>query len=112
MATLDIGNHGEDLATNYLEQRGFFIVARNWRTRWCEIDIVARHEDCMFFIEVETRKNDHFGDGFDYITPKKLQQMRFSAKFWLGSHNWQGEVALAAISVTTSTGAIEFTVVQ
>jgi len=51
-----IGRHGEDLACEYLQQRGYEIVERNWRCARGEIDIVARDGDCWAFVEVKTRR--------------------------------------------------------
>ena len=109
MSTKDIGNTGEDLATQYLLKQGFLLLERNWKTRYCEIDIIAKKDATVYFVEVKTRKNDHFGSGLDYITPKKLQQMSFAANLWVSAQNWQGQQTLAAISITNDTGKIEFT---
>lgn len=112
MTTRDIGNLGEDIACNYVQERGYFVAVRNWRNRYCEIDIVATKAGTAYFIEVKTRKNDHFGSGYDYITPKKLQQMRFAAAMWQSVHNWPGDMILAAVSINNSSGVVEFTEVE
>jgi uncharacterized protein (TIGR00252 family) len=112
VATRDIGNAGEDLACSYLLQHAFLVLDRNWRTRYCEIDIIARKAKTMYFVEVKTRKNDHYGSGFDYITVKKLQQMQFAAAMWQSQHNWQGDITLAAVSVNNASQTVEFIEVQ
>lgn len=100
--TKDIGNRGEQIASIYLEQQGYIIVEQNWRTRWCEIDIVATKQNTAYFVEVKYRANTTFGSGFDYITAKKQQQMQFAAEMWLQAHKFSGDALLAAIEVDAS----------
>lgn len=51
----ELGNYGEDLASSYLEARGYEIIQRNWRCVFGEADIVARDEDELVLVEVKTR---------------------------------------------------------
>ncbi len=99
MNTTSLGNTGEDLATEYLRAQGFKIIDRNWKTRYCEIDIIAEMQKTIYFVEVKTRKNTTYGGGLDYVTPKKLQQMQFAATMWVQTNDWKGSYQLAAISV-------------
>ncbi len=108
MHTKAIGDRGEDLASQWLLHAGYTIVARNFRTRWCEIDIVARKDAVIYFVEVKYRKNDLYGDGFAYVTPKKLEQMQFAAELWMQQQNYSGESLLAAISIDGRSDQIEF----
>lgn len=55
------GAWGEDLVVRVLRQRGHEILARNVRTRWAEIDIVSRHAQVIWVIEVKTRSSEAFG---------------------------------------------------
>lgn len=106
MKTTDIGKRGEDRASTYLKEHGYEIVERNWRTRYCEIDIVALKNKTIHFVEVKSRETSAYGDGFDYITPKKQQQMKFAAEMWIQAHDWEGAVCLSAMSITAD--EIEF----
>lgn len=83
MTTRQIGDKGEQAAADWLTARGHEIVARNWRTRYCEIDIVSVKGEVLYFTEVKYRKNDDFGDGLAAITAKKQRQMRFAAELFL-----------------------------
>lgn len=83
MTTRQIGDKGEQAAADWLTARGHEIVARNWRTRYCEIDIVSVKGEVLYFTEVKYRKNDDFGDGLAAITVKKQRQMRFAAELFL-----------------------------
>lgn len=93
------GKLAEQKAAEYLEKQGYEIVATNWRTRVCEIDIVAQKNNTVYFVEVKYRKNQAWGSGLEYITKSKLRQMNFAAEVWIGQNNWRGECALAAVEV-------------
>ncbi len=102
------GHKAEEVAAKYLEQLGYKIIERNYRTRMCEIDIVAKRRDVIYFIEVKYRLNAQQGAGLDYITDKKLRQMRFGAEVWLINDGWNGDYRLSAINVD----GIEYTVTE
>jgi len=100
MTSFDTGRQAEATATAYLKRQGYAIVAQNWRTKWCEVDIIAQKDRAVYFCEVKYRKTDGQGGGLDYITPKKLQQMRVAAESWVHLTGWSGEYQLAAIEVS------------
>ncbi len=95
-----LGNQAEDSAAHYLETKGFTVVERNWRTPVCEIDIVAKHKNTIYFVEVKFRSSDKQGKGLDYITSKKLQQMQFAAACWVENHKYSGDYELSALEVS------------
>ena len=109
MTTRQIGNKGEQAAADWLTARGHEIVARNWRTRYCEIDIVSVKGEVLYFTEVKYRKNDDFGDGLAAITAKKQRQMRFAAELFLaGKPEYSGMAAkLLAASVSGDPPAVQ-----
>ncbi len=80
--TKQIGDMGEDKATEYLVRLGHEILDRNWKTKYCEIDIVSQKSGTLYFTEVKYRKNANFGGGLQAITKKKLNQMKFAVKFY------------------------------
>ena len=102
MTTRQIGDKGEQAAADWLAAGGHEIIARNWRTRYCEIDIVSVKGEALYFTEVKYRKNDDFGDGLAAITAKKQRQMRFAAELFLaGKPECSGMAAkLLAASVS------------
>ena len=109
MTTRQIGDKGEQAAADWLTARGHEIVARNWRTRYCEIDIVSVKGEVLYFTEVKYRKNDDFGDGLAAITAKKQRQMRFAAELFLaGKPECSGMAAkLLAASVSGDQPAVQ-----
>ena len=100
MDTTNIGRSAEARVSEVLKESGHKIVAMNWRTRWCEIDIVSKTKNCVFFTEVKYRSSDEWGSGLYYVGVKKIRQMQFAAEFWLSQHHWQREVLLQAAEVS------------
>lgn len=98
MSTTDSGRQAESVAAEYLKKLGYKIMAKNWRTRWCEIDIVAEKDKVVYFVEVKYRQKSCWGDGLEVITNKKIQQMTFAADLWVQENNWQGDYRLVVIS--------------
>lgn len=109
MTTRQIGDKGEQAAADWLAADGHEIIARNWRTRYCEIDIVSVKGEVLYFTEVKYRKNDDFGDGLAAITAKKQRQMRFAAELFLaGKPECSGMTAkLLAASVSGDPPAVQ-----
>lgn len=97
------GYKAETAAAVYLHTNGYTVVERNWKTKRCEIDIVAEKDGDMYCIEVKYRKNALQGEGFDYITATKQKQMAFAADAWRSLKKWPGPVRLAAVQVAGDT---------
>ena len=81
-----LGRWGETLAVRYLEARGMRVLARNWRCRHGEIDIVALDGDCLVVCEVKTRTGLGFGDPVEAVTWGKYARLRRLAAAWLADH--------------------------
>ena len=99
MSNYSTGHEAEKTAAKYLEHHGFIIKDLNWKTKYCEIDIIAEKQGRLFFTEVKYRQDTRQGSGLEYITAKKLRQMRFAAEMWVSNHQWEGEYQLAAIGI-------------
>lgn len=99
MTTTEIGQQAEKLVSRYLGTRGYEILGQNWKTKTCEIDIIAKRSDTIYFVEVKYRKSLAHGDGFDYITLTKVRQMTYAATLWICQNNWQGKYELIGASV-------------
>lgn len=84
VTTKAVGDRAEGVVADYLEAQGHTIIARNWRTRVCEIDIVSFDGETVFFTEVKYRKSATWGDGMSAITDKKQRQMKYAAAVFGG----------------------------
>lgn len=71
----NLGKLGEDLAAGELERRGYAILARRYRTRYGEIDIVARHGETTVFVEVKAKATDEFGTAAEAVTRWKQRRL-------------------------------------
>lgn len=100
MKTTAIGRKAEAAAKVYLEMRGFQIIEQNWRRSSGEVDIIARKNGVVHFVEVKYRANDDQGSGLDAITPAKLRQMRRAAWAWVDELKYGGEYVLSAIEIS------------
>jgi Holliday junction resolvase-like predicted endonuclease len=78
-ATVTLGRAAEALAAEWLAAAGFAIVDRNWRTRWCELDLVATRGNRIHIIEVKYRRRADFGSGAECITPDKAARLQRAA---------------------------------
>lgn len=85
-----LGRWGEDVAVRHLEAQGYEVLARNWRCRYGEIDVVARHGDALVFVEVKTRSGVGFGAPAEAVTPRKVARLRLLAGQWLVAEKPRG----------------------
>lgn len=81
-----LGQWGEQLVAKYLQKQGWIVVARNFRCRMGELDIVAKNEQYIIFVEVKLRKNDRFGSACEAVTPAKQHKLRIAAELYLAVH--------------------------
>jgi putative endonuclease len=86
------GRAGEELACRFLEQNGYTIIETNHRSRYGEIDIIARKDGILAFIEVKTRLGKRYGEPFEAVGPRKQNQIRRMASMWVAAN--QGDPAL------------------
>ena len=80
-----VGREGEDLAAAWYETNGFEVLARNWRCRAGEIDLVCRRGTTVVMCEVKARRSDSFGMGIEAVTRTKQQRLRRLAAMWLAN---------------------------
>lgn len=94
-----IGRWGENVAAYYLEKKGYQIIARNVRTPRGEIDLVALQNapgrECLVFVEVKTRTNEHFGLPEEAVDERKLEHLFLTAEVYLEAYlrdhpEWNG----------------------
>ena len=82
-----LGLSGEDLACDALTRRGYAIVERRYRTRAGEIDIIARDDATLVFVEVKTRITDTFGGAAVAVTAWKQRRLRHLALDYISRHH-------------------------
>ena len=87
LARQQFGKLGEDLACGELEKRGYTILARGYRTRAGELDIVARDREYLVFVEVKARQDGSFGDPEEAVTLQKQQKLVWMATDYISRND-------------------------
>jgi putative endonuclease len=81
-----IGRRGESFAAEYLQEKGYTILERNYRTPHGEIDLIASVGEVIAFVEVKTRKSNSLGPPEISITPRKIEHMHHAAEYFIQQH--------------------------
>lgn len=102
------GNKGEAAAAKYLEQKGYEVLARNYRNKWGEVDIVCRMKmETTVFVEVKTKTGSEYGEPWEMINKHKLKQVQNMGALWCGQTGWQGLCRVDVVGVwLTETGEV------
>jgi putative endonuclease len=82
-----VGMYGENFACNRLMLKGHKILARNYRSRRCEIDIISEYKDSIYFTEVKTRRCIYNGTPTEAVDYDKISRMQKAADIWLRNNN-------------------------
>lgn len=94
-----LGNLGEQLARNYLVEKGHEILETNWRFKKYEVDIISRSGQTIVFVEVKARKSAIFGEPELFVTPQKQRFLTEAANHYLVTRNIELEARFDVVSV-------------
>ena len=94
---LETGKLGEDIAANFLEEKGYKILFRNFKTRYSEIDLIAQKGKSLIFVEVKTRKGEAFGSPEEAINKNKKNRLKKAAQAFVAFHHWEGSFQIDAL---------------
>jgi putative endonuclease len=112
-ARIALGKSGEDLACRELERRGYAIVARRFRVRSGELDIIARDGAVLVFVEVKTRSGRRFGAAAEAVTFTKQRRIALLASEYLLRHRMSDcPCRFDVVSVTVGAGAPDVEIIQ
>jgi putative endonuclease len=96
---------GEEIATNYLKNKGYKIIERNFRKGYGEIDIVATFQNTLIFVEVKTRTSSLYGGAIESVTYHKIKSLTKTAQFYKLIHkNFPDAMRIDAILIDLSSG--------
>ncbi len=98
-AHLETGKVGEEIARKYLEKKGYKIIEQNYKTKYAEIDLVAKKGNELVFVEVRTKKGENFGTPEETINNKKLRKLWGNARAYTAWKRWQGSYRVDAVCV-------------
>ena len=84
--TRALGDDAENLACEYLTERGWEILDRNYYYGKAEIDIIAKNENCVAFVEVKMRSGTQFGHPIEFVNEAKIERVFRAAEYWAQDH--------------------------
>jgi len=87
------------LAADFLVEKGFQILERNYRYKHAEIDLIVQKNDWVLFIEVKTRSSFEFGEPEEFVDDRKANRIFEAAEEWIFSTDWKGHIRFDIISV-------------
>ncbi|MFL5728054.1 MAG: YraN family protein [Cytophagaceae bacterium] len=93
------GQLAEEKAAVFLKEKGYEILERNYRYRRSEIDIIAKRENIIVFVEVKYRSRNNFGDPESSVDEKKETQVLNAAENYVFDKDWHGEIRFDIISI-------------
>ena len=94
------GKQGEDWAAAFLEQKGYEILSRNYRYKHSEIDIIARKQEMIVFVEVKSRENADFGNPEEAVSAAKRSQVHQAARYYIAAEKITQEIRFDIIAIT------------
>lgn len=102
----ELGAWGEDLVAAFLEEKGFQIVERDWKSGHRDLDIVAMDGNTLVIVEVKTRRNRTFTDPETAVDYRKINNLRQAANHYVKFKRFDGEVRFDLVTVvgTPDTG--------
>jgi len=101
------GKEGENLASDFLKKKGFEIIARNFRYKRSEIDLIVKKNNWLVFVEVKMRSSDAYGYPEDFVDRKKATNIIEGAEEYTYQQNWQGNVRYDIVSIREQHGEKE-----
>lgn len=93
------GTEGENLAAEFLKNKGWEIVARNYRYGHAEIDLIIQRGNWTIFVEVKTRTSAEYGEPEEFVDERKARLIYGAAEEYIFSTDWQGHVRFDVVSV-------------
>jgi len=93
------GKEGEDMAARFMMDKGYEIIARNYRYRRSEIDLIVKKDNWLIFVEVKLRSSDQYGYPEDFVDYKKAKNIIDGAEQYTFDNNWQGNVRYDIVSI-------------
>ena len=101
----ELGKWGENLAAEYLQDKGYEILERDWKSGHHDLDIVAKEDDTLVVVEVKTRRNRLFGDPEEAIDYKKRMSLQSAINHYVKSHPANADVRFDIISIVGTIGS-------
>ena len=108
----ELGKQGEDIAVQYLTDKGYEILERNWRNIHKEIDIIAKKDKVLVVVEVKTRQTDEYGEPDIAVTRQKQTRLISAANAYLFQNKLDINTHFDIISIVFNNGTPEITHIE
>lgn len=95
----ELGKIGEELAVDFLIEKGFEILETNWIFQKAEVDIIARKDNTLVVVEVKTRSSVEFGSPQDFVKPAKIKLLVKAVNEYVTSNDLDVEVRFDIIAI-------------
>ncbi len=102
-----LGKKGEDIAADYLTEKGYKILHRNYRTPLGEADMIISDNDIIAFVEVKARTGDAYGEPFEAVDLRKREKIKKIALYYLKVHRVEYQVRFDVVSIVSKNGKEE-----
>jgi len=102
-----LGEKGEGLAVEFLQEKGYKILERNWRFRKAEVDIIAFKNEVLAVVEVKTRSTSYFGNPQDFVNEKKIQLLVGAINEYVIMKDLDIEVRFDIIAIIKTQNSVE-----
>ena len=96
----DLGKWGEGVAADYLEQQGYSILERGWRSGHKDIDLIAFKQGILAFVEVKTRKNNAYIQPQQAVDRHKIKLLMTAANRYICNNNIDAEIRFDIVAIT------------
>ncbi len=106
MNTQLAGREGEARAAQYLRRHGWTMLDANYRSRFGEIDLIARKRNTVAFVEVKLRRDARFAAAAEAVTQRKQEKLRLTAQQWIAEHGDTLDLRFDIIEIYTASGEI------
>ncbi len=101
----ELGKWGEELAAEYLLEKGYEIIERDWKSGHHDLDIIAKEGDTLAIVEVKTRRTRLFGDPEEAVDYRKRQSLQSAINHYVKSHHVKATVRFDIISIVGTIGS-------
>ncbi len=102
----DLGKRGEEIACRYLQEKGYAILETNFRFGRGEIDVIAKQQETIVFVEVKTRSSNKYGYPEESVTESKKEKLKETAMEYLIKNDLQNEIRFDVVTITAVRDAI------
>ena len=111
LTTREQGEHTENLACQFLEEKGLKLIEKNFNCYFGEIDLIMQDNDSLVFVEVRYRRSNNYGSGAETITANKQSKLIKTASAYLQQHAKLNQYP-ARFDVVSISGSVETSNIQ